>query len=263
MKKIFLTGIVLCLSLSASAWNKHYDQSALLFATDNMTPQAKEFVTTYFGENYLSQVQTFAAARKKGNLMHTAEWHTLHLDANLNPVMSDENNAAVQIERATEVIRNRASKSEEEIKFALHTIIELLIDMHNVGNVYIEDIPLSKMDFPMGISNGGRGDREKFAPVTWKYFWSYKFSVFHSVWSPQMFARDLAVCHGRDKEKFMAGNIQDWAKDWGAVVKAQFEWAYPNYPMSREEHSLNENTFYAGVARAGYRIAALLNEIVK
>ena len=264
MKKIFITLALILGAYSAQAWNWVYDQATLLLAYENMTPAAQTELKKYLDENVRQQVQTFESARnKKGELLETADWRTISLDMDLKPVILDDKNAIVQIENAVEVVKNRASKSDEEVAFAIRKIIELTIEMHNVGNVYLEEFPYSKEDFEFQQSMGGYGAKEKFRTRKWKQFWSYGFSVFHSSWSAEMHVRDLKVCHGRYKEQYMAGSVRDWATDMGKLVKPLYEWAGPYCQLSRQAHSEEEERFYAGVARAAFRIAALMNEATK
>ena len=263
MKKIFLALALICGVYTAQAWNWVYDQAALLLAFENMTPTAQAELKKYLGEEATKQVQTFEKARKKGNLMESAEWRTITLDMDLKPIVADDKNAIAQLEKAVEIVKNRASKSDEEVALAMHQIIELTIEMHNVGNVYLEEFPVSKEDFEFQQSAGGYGKKEKFRTRKWNHFWSYGFSVFHSVWSADMHVRELKVCRGRNKAKYMEGSIRDWATDMGKVVKPLYEWAGPDCVLSRLAHSEYEELFLDGVARAAYRIAALMNEATK
>lgn len=263
MKKLFITLALAMGVYTAQAWNWVYDQAALLLAFENMTPEAQSVMKQYLGENIRLQVQTFEQARKKGQLLETADWRTISLDMDLKPVVADNKNAIAQLESAVEVVKNRAAKSNEEVAFAIHKIVELTIEMHNVGNVYLEEFPYSKEDFEFQQAMGGYGAKTKFRTRKWKHFWSYGFSVFHSSWSAEMHVRDLKVCHGRYKEQYMAGTIRDWATDMGKLVKPLYDWADPTCKLSRQAHAEEEERFYAGVARAAYRIAALMNNSTK
>ena len=263
MKKIFLALALVCGVYTAQAWNWVYDQAALLLAYENMTHAAQTELKKYLGEDYSKQVQTFEKARKAGKMLESADWNTISLDMDLKPVVADDKNAIAQLEMAVEVVKNRASKSDEEVALAMHKLIELTIAMHNIGNIYFEEFPYSKEDFEFQQSAGGYGKKEKFRTRKWKHFWSYGFSVFHSVWSSEMHMRELKVCRGRNKEQYMAGSIRDWATDMATVVKPLYEWAGPDCQLSRLAHSQYEELYLDGVARAAYRIAALFNEATK
>ena len=263
MKKLFVTLALAMGVYTAQAWNYVYDQAALLLAFENMTPEAQSLMKKHLGEPFRQQIQTFEQARKKGELLESADWRTITLDMDLKPVVADDKNAIAQLENAVEVVKNRASKSDAEVTFAIRKIVELTIEMHNVGNVHLEEFPYSKEDFEFQQSMGGYGAKEKFRPRKWKHFWSYGFSVFHSSWSAEMHIRDLKVCHGRYKEQYMAGTVRDWATDMGKLVKPLYDWAGPQCSLSRQAHAEEEERFYAGVARAAYRIAALMNNSTK
>ena len=263
MKKLFVTLALAMGVYTAQAWNYVYDQAALLLAFENMTPEAQSLMKKHLGEPFRQQIQTFEQARKKGELLESADWRTITLDMDLKPVVADDKNAIAQLENAVEVVKNRTSKSDAEVTFAIRKIVELTIEMHNVGNVHLEEFPYSKEDFEFQQSMGGYGAKEKFRPRKWKHFWSYGFSVFHSSWSAEMHVRDLKVCHGRYKEQYMAGTVRDWATDMGKLVKPLYDWAGPQCSLSRQAHAEEEERFYAGVARAAYRIAALMNNSTK
>ena len=155
MKKIFLALALVMGAYSAQAWNWVYDQAALLLAFENMTPAAQAEMKRYLGDDIRQQVQTFERARKDGKMLETADWRTISLDVNMKPVVTDDKNAIAQLENAVDVVKNRASKSEDEVALAIHKIIELTIDMHNVANIYLEGYPYSKADFEFRQSAGG------------------------------------------------------------------------------------------------------------
>ena len=263
MKKILLTVALAMGVYSAQAWNWIYDQAVLLWAFENMTPTAQAEMKRYLGDNIRTQIQTFEQARKKGELLETADWRTISLDNDLKPVVADDKNAIAQLENAVEVVKNRASNDNDEVELAIRKIVELTIDMHNVANVYLEEYPYSKEDFSFQQSAGGYGKKEKFKSRKWKHFWSYGFSVFHSNWSAEMHIRDLKVCQGGNKEQYQAGSLHDWATDMGKLVKPLYDWAGPECKLSRQAHAEYEELHIACIARASFRIAALMNEATK
>ena len=107
MKKIVLLTIALLgVALSAGAWSHNVDKGVLLFASQQLTPAAREAVTGYIGKDFTKIEGSRARLRKSGSLPQSEGWHTLHLDRNLQPAAKDDNDAYVQIEKAVEVIRN-------------------------------------------------------------------------------------------------------------------------------------------------------------
>ena len=99
--------------------------------------------------------------------------------------------------------------------------------------------------------------------ASWAQLWGRGATINYYGFTPDMFAEELRICHGADKEAFSAGTIRDWAADMGKLVKPLYSWAAPECELSRKAHAEEEERFYAGVARAAFRIAALMNEATK
>jgi len=78
-----------------------------------------------------------------------------------------------------------------------------------------------------------------------------------------MFAEELRISHGTDKESFSAGTIRDWAADMGKEAAAQLEWAEPDMKLYKMKLIDIEPVHNRLMAKAGFRLAALLNEVLK
>lgn len=265
MKRIILAVILLAATLSVKAWNSAYDKAVLLVASQNYNPKTYRLVTYYVHENHAKASNHLAWHRKNGRHLHTAGWHTLHLDKNLQPAAQDENDAYVQVEKALEIIRNRNDHEEDVVKLAVHTVMNLMCDMHNLSNVVIEGIPQSGTDFQVGTSKGtANGKTAKITPYSWKSLWSHRYITYHGAYSPEMWAKDIVLMHGDKKEAYTAGTLKDWTNDIGKYTKDVYgvleanggNFLHPTIQKYEEFHM-------SCLARAAYRIAALLNENLK
>lgn len=266
MKKILLLVAVLFAGVfSAGAWSHNMDKGVLLFASKHLTPEAKNIVAEYIGDDITKVEGYLAAQRKGGKLLHTESWHTLHLDSNLQPSAKDENDALVQIEKALEVIRNRTQHDKAEVSFALKTVMNLMLDMHNLSNVSLADYPLSGTDFEFMMSKGSaRGKGGKLVPYRWKVLWTYRYVGFHAAYSPEMWVEELGVMFGTKRAELSAGTLRDWVADIGSYSKPVYERLYKdnNHFLHATIHSYD--LFHMScVAKASYRLAALLNENLK
>ena len=155
MKKIILAALLLAATFSVKAWNTAYDKAVYLVAAQNYNPKTLRLVQYYVNEDVAKASNHLAWHRKNGRHLESAGWHKLHLDASLQPAAKDENDAYVQVEKALEIIRNRKDHDDAVVSFAVHTVMNLIVDMHNLSNVVIEDIPLShEEDFNVGTSKG-------------------------------------------------------------------------------------------------------------
>ena len=265
MKKIILAVLLVAATLSAKAWNSSYDKAVLLVASHNYNPKTLRLVQQYVHEDVTKASNHLSWHRKNGRHLESAGWHQLHLDASLQPVTTDENDAYVQIEKALEIIRNRKDHDDAVVSFAVHTVMNLIIDMHNLSNVVIEGIPQSGTDFQVGTSKGtANGKTAKITPYSWKSLWTHRYITYHGAYSPAMWAYDIEIMHGDKKSQYSAGTLRDWANDVGKYTKSMYDlleanggnFLHPTIQAHEEFHM-------SCLARAAYRIAMLLNENLK
>ena len=259
--------LLVVVTISAKAWTTNYDKAVLLVASQNYTPKTSELVSYYVNKDHTRASGHLRWHRNNGRHLETEGWHTLHLDSNLKPAAKDNNDAYVQIEKALEVIRNREQYEKSEVSFAIQTVMNLVIDMHNLSNVAIEGIPQLGTDFILDISGFAVAGRPiKWVKHSWKRLWTVRYQTFHgnSTYSPQMWSEDIACMWGDKKAEFSAGSLRDWCADIGTYTKGIHD------RLEREEGRFIHATIQelepfhmSCLARAGYRIAAILNENLK
>ena len=265
MKKIILAVLLVAATLSVKAWNSSYDKAVLLVAAENYNPKTLRLVQQYVHEDVTKASNHLAWHRKNGRHLESAGWHQLYLDANLQPAAKDENDAYVQVEKALDIIRNRKNHDDSTVSFAVHTVMNLIIDMHNLSNVVIEGIPQSGTDFQVGTSKGSANGRiAKVTPYSWKSLWTHRYVTYHGAYSPQMWAKDIVIMHGDKKEQYSAGTLQEWTNDIGKYTKDIYGVLEANggnflHPVIQKYEEFHMSC----LARAAYRIAVLLNENLK
>ncbi len=266
MKRVIIFFAILLVGTGAAkAWSRVYDRAVLEVAYQSMDEKTQQLVVKYIGESYTKAAGHLAWQRKNRNMLESANWHTLHLDANLQHAAKDDNDALVQTEKALEIIRNRKSYDNEEVAMAIRIVMNLVIDMHNLSNVVIEGIPLSGQDFKVGTSKGTSGG--KVAPVTqysWKALWTSRFNSYHGAYSSEMYAEDIKIMFGDKREEFSRGSLNDWAHDIGVYTKQAYNVLEQNNRQFLHKTIQEHEEFHMScLARAGYRIATLLNEALK
>lgn len=266
MRKILLLCVAILVgTLSASAWKPQLDKAVLLVAYQNLNPTAQRIVAGYIGEDPTKPSGHLAWHRKNGRHLETKGWHRLHLDKNLQPAAQDDNDALVQIEKALTVMKSRKQYDKEEVSFAIQTVMNLVIDMHNIANVTLESYPISATDFKVNTSRGTANGREaKIVPMSWRSLWTNNYTTFHSGYSPQMYAEDIELMFGDKKEEFSNGSLHDWAHDIGGYTTSVYTL------LQKNENSFLHATIQAHeylhmscVAKAAYRLGILLNEHLK
>ena len=262
MRKLFLVVAFALIALSASAWGVTQDEGVVVLASKHLTPKAKSVLDSYLGESYLDDVQYLTNLEKKKKASHTKEIHYLHLDSSLKPMKVEGDDALFALESAIAVVRTRDSHSKEQVTKALRTIINLMCDIHNFSNVRIEGVAHSQAEFNFQCYGGDIGKRKTANKVWWSRFWT-AYAGWHPGFSGNLWAEDLELCHGKQREALSEGTLRDWVAQIAAEAAKLYERIVPEYEMTRRERNELESLNYEMIARAGYRLAALLNEVVK
>ena len=262
MKKIFL---VLALALTvtvANAWNKSVDEGVVLLAKKHLTAEGLELLTKYLGESYADDVLYLSTLEAMKTAKHTKEIHYIHLGKDLLPVKVEGDDALVAIEQALAVVKAHKSHSKGEVVKALRTVIELMCDMHNLAKVRIEGIATSQADFKFKCYGGDIGKRKVASPLSWSRLWDL-YAGWHVGFSGALWAEDVELCLGEHRAQLSKGSLREWASESGATAARLLARINPEYMMTRRERNELEELNYQMIARAGYRLAAVLNEAAK
>ena len=118
MKKIFILVAFVLTATVASAWHKNCNAGVVALAAKHLTPEAKSVADKYLGTTYEDDCGFLYILERKKKSPFTKEVHFLHLDKNLQPLNVEGDDALVAIEKALEVLRNRGSHSDAEVKKA-------------------------------------------------------------------------------------------------------------------------------------------------
>ena len=259
--KITLVVAAVMFAAEAFAWNRLGHETIAVLAERHLTPKAKEQCQTILGGSLRDNAMWLEPLFRQEETKYTAAWQYAVLDANLRSVSKKDGVAA--LERCKDVLANRTEHSDSTVVAALRTVIYVMGDVHNIAHIRIANIPQSKKSFVFYISNGRKGKKFAKSKTTWRRFWDASIINRHRVFTPELYAEDVDLCHGERRAEFQKGSIRDWAADMGRECKPLYEWAVPEYVMSREQSHLMELPQDRCLARAGYRLAALLNEVFK
>lgn len=262
MKKIFL---VVALALTASvagAWNNNADEGIVVLASKHLSAEAKSMVNQYLGESFADDVQYLTNLERKKKATHTTEIHYLHLDNRLQPKKVEGDDAYAAIEQSLTTIRNRNSHSKAEVVAAMRTLINLMCDIHDLARIRIDGFDHSQQNFKFLQYAGDIGKRKTTSNAKWSSFW-YSYTNWHSGFSGALWAEDLELCLGAHREQLSKGTLQDWVTQNGAIAAKMYSKINPEYVMTRRERNELEVLNYEMMARAGYRLAVLFNELAK
>lgn len=261
MKKIFLLVAFALMASGASAWHANCNAGVVALAVKHLTPEAKSVVDKHLGTAYEDDCGYIYALERKKEVFFTKEVHYLHLDGNFQPLNVKGDDALVVIEKSLNVLRAHRSHSSAEVKKALRYVINLMCDIHNFSNIRIESIAHSQSDFTFRRQLSDYKPAE-FKILQWSKVWrnlSARKGVFHA----DLMAEDMELCHGKKFAEFTKGTLADWVADNGARAAEQLSIMYPNSEITLRYYNEMEYINYDMMTRAGFRLAALLNEALK
>ena len=262
MKKIFLILALVMTVFVAGACEKQPDEGVFLLAKKHLSSEANAVIERYLGASYADDVLYLRTLEQKNQATHSKELRYLHLSSDLKPVGIDGEDALKGIEQSLAVVRSRDSYSTSEVRKALRVIINLMCDMHNFGYVRIEGIPHSQTDFSFSCYAGDYGKRKTTSNYKWGRFWDI-YTHWHRGFSGDLWAEDLELCLGSKREELSKGSLHDWAIQVGEKASELYARINSTYVMTRRERNELEELNYEMMARAGYRLAVLLNENLK
>lgn len=257
MKRLFVVLAFVASVFSANAWTKEVNGASHVLARKYMTKEAlAEYKRISALAKQLPSEQVRWVFDKESRV-----W----LDGSLRAVATCEKDIVVLIEKAVDVLRNRAQHSDLAVFKALQTVQRLMPELHNISTIAIEGIEASQKGFSFTWTAGKEGSktREKRGTITWRSLWTRNFCYMHQGWSSDYYAYDLDVRFSGQREKMQQGSVRDWAHEMGVAAKPMYEWAKPDMILRNEPRLKLEDLHLSMVARAGYRLAKLLNEALK
>ena len=254
MKRMLFVVAFIATIFTAQAWSAIVDEASYVIAKKYMTEQT------------LAEYNRISALKQSVDYKWVAEdTARATLNAELRSTTSCERDVVVRFEKAAEVLRHRAQHTPREQYEALVTVKKLIVALHTVSCIAIEGIEQSKADFSFTWTAGKEGSKkhEKRGTLTWHKLWSSNFCYWHQGWSSEYYAYDIDLRFGKQREALMQGSPRDWAHDMAVLAKPMYEWVEPGMVLKHEPRLNLEDIHLNNVAKAGYRLAYLMNTILK
>lgn len=197
---------------------------------DNFTPYPHCITIKKNGESYRD-------IRDGDRYVHNAAWYVADLAKKLKD----------------------GSLSDEQRKTALCLIIHFIGDMHNPNHIYYDSDDIKIGRYPI-----------EFKGKTMK---------FHAFWDSEIFniypnsGKDLAAlvdqCSRKEIREITRGDVFDWAADSGKSCRPVVEEYMPSVsnitpiPIPKKYPRDHRELLFSQLRKAGYRLAAVLNEIYR
>ena len=259
MKKIIAVAFAIAMIANeAYAFKAFGHQTIAALAEMHLTDKAKAEVKTILKSDMTKHAMWLYSLRTKPEWTNIQQWQVATLNAEGKSVTTYENDAVVVLEKAVEVLRNRRNESDSLVLASLRTVIQVVGDIHTLSNIRIEGNEATK-----GFNYIVKAAKKKTIETTWHALW-HNYTNRHDVFSPQYYAADVELFLGAKKAEYEKGTPRFWAENVGEDIVCCLEVIYPGVELITVEiHNRYEDIHNKCMAKAGYRLAALLNGIFK
>ena len=244
--------LLVAVSFEASAWTAEVNKAVLMLAEENLSSKAKREASHILGTPIAEVV--FAG---KGECQ-------TRLNESGKSVTTDKNDAVVRLEDAIAALQ-REGLSAEERKAALLTLMETTVDIHCPANILIDKH--LEADFKFGRDNG-RPKTSRWFKINkreWRNMWHSHFHSQLGAFSAEMYLYDWHI-----STKGMAKNFKKqpvaprkWAEQTGEVVLSAIKVFKPEVVVDRMEITKLEEVNNRCLYNAAFRLANLLNTVLK
>ena len=257
MKKIIAVLFALAMVTSeAYAFKALGHQTIAALAQRHLTEQAKSEVQAILKSDMYKHSMWLFTLRSRTDLAYVQEWQFTTLNAEGKSVTTDATDGMVALENAVKVLRNRKNESDSLVLASLRTVIQVVGDIHTPSNIRIEGNEATK-DFKFT-----RVSRKTKSEVSWRNMW-HSYASRHDVFSADYYATDVEIFAGDMKAEYEKGTPRFWAENVGEDVVRCLEVVYPGAEVSMTDYNNYEYLYDKCIAKAGFRLAALLNDIFK
>ena len=263
MKRVLVVAIAfMMVAGSAVAFAPFGHHTIAALADKYLTDKAKSEVQAILKSDMIKHSNWLNSLRKQEGKEYTKDWHFFVLDANGKSTTTAENDGVVQLEKAIEVLRNRTNHSEEGVAVALKTVIHIVGDIHCLSHIHIEGVEATK-DFEFKNWNELEGKERKEWNSKWYNVWERTYINRYTFFTPQYYANDIDI-YARDKRaEYEKGTPRFWAENSGEDVMRALPYFNTGEPVPTHVIQLHEFNHTKCMAKAAYRLAALLNDIFK
>lgn len=263
MKRYFIVAVaVLAVAGEALAFNPFGHQTVSALADKYMTEKAKSEVKAILKSDMVKEANWLNSLRGQEATAYTKEWHYFTLDAKGKSTTTAENDGVVQLEKAIAVLRNRANESDSLVNASLRSVIHLVGDMHCLSHIRIEGIEATN-GFSYEVSNEGKGKNFKSWKASWYYLWERTFFNRYTLFTPQYYADDVDIYANDKRAEYEKGEPRFWVENGGEDVVRALPYFNTKELVPTQTVQIQEYNHTKCVAKAGYRLAALLNDIFK
>ena len=249
----------------ALAFNAFGHQAIAALADKYLTDNAKKEVKTILKSDMVKASTWLNTLRKNPELAYTKDWHITTLNANGKSTTMAENDGVVALEKAIAVLRDRTNQSDSLVQASLRTVIHLVGDLHCISHIRIEGNDATKgFNYKSWneLTAEGKGFYcSKTYDASWYKLWENKFAGRYNFFTPQYYGDDIDIFANEKRSEYEKGSPRFWVENVGEDVVRALETFQPGAVVPAQMSERQEPVHNRCMAKAAYRLAALLNEI--
>ena len=263
---IFIMASVVMMG-EALAFNNFGHQAIAALADKYMTDNAKKEAKAILKSDMVKASTWLNTLRKKSEMAHTKDWHYTTLDANGKSTTTAANDGVVELEKAIAVLRDRANQNDSLVQASLCTVIHLVGDLHCISHIRIEgNEPTKGFTYKTWNELTAKGTgfySSKTYDSSWYKLWESRFAGRYAFFAPQYYGDDIDIFANEKKAEYEKGTPRFWVENVGEDVLRALETYHPGKVVPNQTDQRQETVHSRCMAKAGYRLAALLNDIFK
>ena len=263
MKKLLLLLFAAALSLSASeparAWGREGHETIAKIAERNLTKRAKKRIEKYLGgHSVVYYAKWMDEYRQTPEYAFTNDWHTAPVGADLRYgdelLKPGKGNAVYGLELAIRNLRDYRNLTDSAVAVNLKYVIHLVGDMHCPAHI---KYTTHNTKYDVLFEDKYHKPHKYYV----HHVWDNEIITTTRIWSVTEWAGELDRASKREKAAVQTGTPRDWLHDSAVTCEVQFEWAKPDERLGQDFLNKALPLVEHQIRNAGYRLAAVLNEL--
>jgi len=252
MKRIILLLVVFLAVKSQDlwAWSSIEHDAITYIAECNLKPGAKKIIESYLeGRSIVYYASWVDHVRKTPEYIYSDTWHMSYVDENfkyMDAANKETYRCVPALDDAIAALKNYKSLDPATVALHLKFIIHLVADMHCPSHVAYIHRPSYAVKY-----NG--------VDMNYHSVWDYAMLRHSNTWSYSEYQHQLDRFSDSEKKQVMQGTPREWFEQTAKDCIVIYDWAKPGENLGVDFMVKARGLGESQIAKAGYRMAYLLN----
>lgn len=254
MRKVtlFLFASFFIFSTNTFAWGRMGHDAIAYIAECNLTKNAKKNIEKYLDRSIVYYASWMDEYRETPEYKHTTVWHGAPVDKDYyytDELKKPTGDAIQGLEGAIEILKNYKSQDDSTVVANLKYIIHLVGDMHCPVHIKYPDV---KMNFNITLN----GKEYSYHAV-----WDSQIIEMKHRWGYMEWQHQLDRCTKEEKAEIMKGTPREWFHESAVNCRKIYDLATPGSAQGKDFLNATQPLAESQILKAGYRLAAVLNQL--